>query len=243
MNSDKIQALINDYLVDKISDKDSDALKKEAEVDRTVLEDIKLSKMIVSGMRVQEKNNLKAEFSDMLLNVPEKQKGKSYSFIYYAVAAAITLVITATIIILSLTYGPKSDELFISYYRPLTISSSERGENTAQLSAEKYYNLGDYSTAATEFEKIRATRPNDKNALILLVNCYLNIDQVDSAIELLTNVADNNNSEYADYYSWYLSLAYLKSNQIEECKDQLNIIVSKNMIHASKAKNLLNDLN
>jgi len=66
MNSDKAQQLIDDYLSGTISAEDMALLRQAKEENDPVMEELKLSKAVVSSLRVNHRMTLKSELTDML---------------------------------------------------------------------------------------------------------------------------------------------------------------------------------
>lgn len=77
-----------------------------------------------------------------------------------------------------------------------------------------YYKAALYAEAATEFDKVRAADPSNKNALLLLADCQLQLGETKKVIELLAPVA---NTAPADLtIAYILGTAYIQEKQTEK---------------------------
>jgi len=239
MDQEKAQNLIDSYLENRISDEDLTSLKKYYEDDPEMLEDIQFSKALVSSMKVNERNELRPEFIEMMNNVPKKEsKERKLIKLFYPVAAAVILFIVSTFLFLN-SDGFDNETIFTNYYQPLTALSNKRGTLNEESEAIRAYNIGKYQLAAISFEKIVQSNPGDYNSKMLLANCYLSIGEEDKTIEILEVLKKLNDPYVKQQSYWYLSLAYLKTDQLILCEENLNIIISANMPYKAKAKELI----
>ncbi|MFL6213534.1 MAG: tetratricopeptide repeat protein [Blastocatellia bacterium] len=77
-----------------------------------------------------------------------------------------------------------------------------------------YYKAALYSEAAAEFTKIRAADPSNKNALLLLADCHLQMGETNKVIELLAPLATDTSADLTVAY--ILGTAYIQEKQTEK---------------------------
>lgn len=100
--------------------------------------------------------------------------------------------------------------------------------NTEQLYTQAIiaYNQQNFSTAAEQLERIAAMgEANDKHLFFLGLS-YLYQEQASNAIAYLEQVMDKGEeATYIKECRWFLALAYLKNQQLEQAKHLLRTIV------------------
>ena len=92
MEESKAIQLIDDYLTGNLSEEDLLLLKEARANKNPLFEDLDVSKAVFSGLRVNHKNTLKSEFSDMLKEVQQDSKpARRIRPIYYRIAASLLI--------------------------------------------------------------------------------------------------------------------------------------------------------
>ncbi len=244
MNENIEQQLISDYLGGNLSNEDLAFLKEAEKNHDPIIDKLKVSKELVAGLRVARKNDLKAEFGQMLNKHKESKKSKKKVIpLYYGIAASFLLIAAAIYLFNFSNNEIGHDQLFISYYQPMTTLSANRGDSDHLSSGLKYYNGEEYLAASKVFEKNLLENKNDVFSKILLGNCYLNLAREKEAISIFESTKNVKDAYYSNYSFWYLSLAYLKEGKIARCQENLSLIISGNMIHAKEAEKLLVEIN
>ena len=115
-----------------------------------------------------------------------------------------------------------TDTLYSKFFR------TDPGLPVAMSSTSQYifydgmisYKEGKFDEALNKWESIY--QQNNTDTLQYYIGlCYLNNNNVTTAIEYLSEVSGNNNSEFQQKAIWYLALCHLKSGAYEEAKQQL----------------------
>ena len=83
------------------------------------------------------------------------------------------------------------------------------------------YDGKDYPGAARGFEKVLEKTPSDETALFYSAVSYLSLGEADKAIANLDKVLQNKNGKYFDDAQWYLSLAYIKKQDTQNARKNL----------------------
>jgi len=161
-----------------------------------------------------------------------------------AAAAAVALLITAGIIYTR--QGPiSSSELFAEAYVPYEspfVGTRSATDNELPLNAGlAAFQEGNYSQAVEHFDEVLIQSPEESMAHLHAGMAYLHLGKTEQAIEHLTTVRMNTPILYGSA-SWYLALAYLKSNDPEQSKAILEQILPKEKEFYDRAQLLLKQL-
>lgn len=246
MEADNRQLLFEKYLDGKLSPENLAALQKEAENDPELLEELKLTRGLIAGLRVQEKRKVRAELTELYnasKDAPAAGKSKTFPYISYGIAASVLVIVVAVVLLYSRNSAlDKSQELFASYYKPMIVQSADRGDGDGLPQALAYYSNEDYQRAAKSFEAIIAQNPTAIKSKALLGNCYLLLGRTEEAISLFEVLKNEKDPFIAQYSHWYLSLAYLKAGRLAHCRENLLQISKSDMVHSDDASELLTEL-
>jgi len=243
MKTEKQQQLMDDYLNGVLSDEDLMLLRKEVELDPELLEELRNSKELLVGLKVQHKNSVKAELTALYqkTKLKKEEKRRINPFYYYGIAASFLLLIALGVVFFTQSSKNSHEEIYATYYKPMAAVSNYRGTDTEDIKsvAIEYYKNQNYLAASHEFKLLLKSNKEDVYTKILLSNCYLNINKEQEAIAILAEIKDVDDLYYSQYIYWYLGLAYLKTDQVEKCQEIMSVIIASNMIHAKKANELL----
>ncbi len=143
------------------------------------------------------------------------------------------------------TYTP--DELFETYYQPLTDNSFQaRGNNqeTDQLFREgiDLYLAANYNEANLKFDQLRQQNEGPLAPEVLLYSGLTKTANGDypQAIELFKSLLSSSD-QFNQEAKWYLGLCYLKSGDTQKAKPILEELADQKF-YMKKAQNILNDL-
>ena len=116
-----------------------------------------------------------------------------------------------------------TDRIFNDHLEPVSnMGGIVRGDfNDSQVAllttAQQYYNENDFESSARLYGEFLNEFPEDIDATFYGGVSYLKIGELDKAIDLLTTARFNSTTQYEDA-TWYLILAHLKKENIEEAK-------------------------
>ena len=193
-----------------------------------------------------------ANFSDILDYFNSLENSKSNSFIIKPLIKKVFLSVVVSFLLLFSIFHmilPSHDNIIDIYtenYNPLSdVSFNLRGENTNkdliqfQIGVD-YYLSGEYNKADDIFK----TELKQNISPELLLYSALNkmaINDFYSAITLFNKLL-----YYSDKYSieakWYLSLCYIKTNQIQKAKNIISVLSEIEGIYKEKSKKILKKL-
>jgi tetratricopeptide (TPR) repeat protein len=160
-----------------------------------------------------------------------------------AIAAAFSLLIVATIILLNINSNGSPEAIFADHYVPfenqgshIVRGNNEKGENADQMMIREAllkYDNGDYLGAAEIFDRIEVTDSNKYQVWLYGGNAYLHEGQVEKAKLMFQSIIDED-AGYVIQAKWYLSLCHIKNGDIEQAKPLLEDI--KNEDKSSKSE-------
>lgn len=158
---------------------------------------------------------------------------------YFAAAAAIALFVVATVWMFPQRETP--DKLFNDYFTPVsnTFAPALRGDDVtpSQPEAFRYYDQGDYATAANLFGEM-LVHQTDPDVLLLSANANLAAGNTLVAEEnLLTLIRDFD--DYDTAAKWYLGLCYLKQGDVDKARTVLEELGRIEVFYTGQAKELL----
>ena len=159
---------------------------------------------------------------------------------YLAIAAAVALLMAASISIYLLTISDISNqELYQAYLTDFEPDIFVRGYEVVSDSVGTWLESGfaafenkDFLTAVHDFEKIANDDSLDSlldsrqqaNLFIGLGVANLNLNNLSDAETNFQGVLDN--PLYAEYGQWYLALLYLKNDEVEKARSMLDVITT-----------------
>lgn len=169
---------------------------------------------------------------------------------YLKVAAVIlALIVLSTPLIYNKFFKQSNcDQLFTEYFEPYTNVTTQRGNdieesNLLKQSAMYYYEKKEYDKAIVNFDELM----NKENCCDLTTMFYygvscLGVEDNEKAIEVLSELSVNEESVLYEQTTWYLSLAYLKTNNKVKTQELLNKLVLFEGSYADRANDLLREL-
>lgn len=90
---------------------------------------------------------------------------------------------------------------------------------------ESYLQLGDYTSAKSQFETLVDKFPNDHRAIEGLIKIYKQGKNWDKVIELSCKFNDTNSDKWQGH--WHLGTAYLNLGRFDIAKQQFELLISK----------------
>ena len=225
--------LIDKYFENSLSPKDQKLFNELLQSDSKFREEFEFQKDLKQVIEVSQKEELKktvakieelSQQGDKLLMVPKK----------WLVAASFLLITGLATWGVKSTYFPSNDALYEEYFQPErnTVQPVVRGEslNTISYKAFVAYESKDYYKAINLFNSVED--PEDSQILFYKGMCFLAVDKMENAIELLKQVKSQSlfsgdSETLHEKATWFLALAYVKNNEKTLAIEQLNEIVEK----------------
>ncbi|HUH27311.1 hypothetical protein [Gelidibacter sp.] len=223
----ELQEFDNQYATDKDFKKEVDFLKNVRVVSET--EDHELFKNQLA--------NYETEISPKKASLNAK---------WLKPMAALAAILIVALSVTFLANKDTKDHLFSTYFEPSKNVSAPivRAEIDGQLAGKAFiaYSEADYKHAIPIFQKAFKETENPE-LLFYEGNALLAQDNAQEAIEVFKT-----HLSYSDALTnrthWYLALAYLKANQLDEAKQELKTFInSEETFKKTEAKSLLKKLN
>lgn len=182
--------------------------------------------------------------------VPVKRKTLKLPFRKLAIAASILLLV-ALIPFLQNYLQPESQKLANSYLENrLSLPDIQRGTKTVdatvdlRIKANTAYANKNFIAATKAYETILDSNRREDIDYLFAGLSYLYSEQPQEAVNKLT-LAQAKISEGQNFWeetNWFLSLAYLKNEEIEKARNQLKMIVEMDGFYSDKAQEILSTL-
>jgi TolA-binding protein len=179
--------------------------------------------------------------NDLSRRLSKKKTTKSDWKKYYSIAAVLLLVSTIIFYIFNMMTHSEPG-LFETYFVPFPnttpIVRSEQQANRF-LQAMSAYEMEDYATALNLLKAELSNNAKNTRAQFYAAMACLKLGNVEQAIRYLQTVLSAPDSEYYQHSQWYLSLAYLKSEDYQRAAELLQKIVNNNPKYKKRASELL----
>ncbi len=162
---------------------------------------------------------------------------------YKSIVMALGLIGTAALLFFLSPYfiSEKPKNIFADYYQPYPTEKVERG-NTNQSIDD--YNLAISKYASKDYQEsldilLSLSEQSPKIKMYQAI-CHLELGKAEEAKTILDTLQDNPDTKLSQQAEWYLSLSYLKLNDMNNFKDHIKgIAESKYHLYQAKAKEIL----
>ncbi|MBC2844162.1 hypothetical protein [Winogradskyella flava] len=230
----KHEELIALYFEDQLNVQQKLEFENLLRMDTTFKAQFELEQQVKTAIISAKKDVLKARLQQL------EQPKKSYTFYLTRIAASIIIAL-GVFGIWQQNTPLDNNQLFTEYFEPYTniIVPSERGKATDDDKTEafRYYDTKNYTLASEKFEDLyKAT--STSYYLFYQAICELQLENPSKAI-LLLETHQKYSDKVSEHRNWYLALAYLKANSIEQSKALLQQIISKKTYKYKAAKDIL----
>ncbi len=208
--SEELFSTIESYLLNKMSIEEKTSFEQKMEADGVLKQKVEEYRLLIVGIMEEKLEEQLNEFHKELKSAKQPKIGY-----WLTIAAAIVIVM---LLVWILPQSSKSNEkLFAAYY------TADPGLITAMSETDQYqfdkamvdYKTGQYHKAVQQWEKLTTQSPSD-TLLYFIASAYLADGNTEKAIDYYQKVATYSNSAFKDEMHWYLGLALLKQNKIQE---------------------------
>lgn len=200
---------------------------------------------LITDLKVVAESKDQNDFKELLTSI-EKNKHttkKSTPKTLWLSAIAVAAILVVIFSIFNFNKRQTNEQLYAAYFSPHanTLAPVERGFsdlNPLEKALFAYENK-QFEEAIVLFNQVNEKEYPDASfykATALMANA-----QFDEAIAILNRYSQKN-EKYSTYAHWYLALAYLKTNQQDLAKNQLQLIVNLQYYPPKKAEQLLQEL-
>lgn len=238
------EKLIEKYFSNQLSKSEMIEFKKHYETDADFKQEVDFLKNIQAVSETEDHALFKKQLATYETEISPKKASLKSNLLKPIVAIAAIMIVAFGITFL-LNKDINKDRLFSTYFEPSKNVSAPivRAENDGKPASKAFiaYGEADYKQSIPLFQN---AFEQSKNSELLFYegNALLAENNVAEAIEIFKT-----HLTYSDALSnrthWYLALAYLKANQLEKAKQELEVfIMSEENFKKTEAKSLLKKL-
>ena len=240
LDFDQVRRYLNGQMDDDERQQFEDRINNEPELARQV----NLDQVLLEGIQLHYRGKLKEKLQS--LDQGDFYPVKPVFPIFKALAIAAGVILIMVVGFLVFENKPDSQALYATYFKPYynVVNDIERGENIVSGGEDPYqlYELGKSQEAIELFEKLLLKNPDNNQLIFYNGLSYLNSGSTSGAIDNLSKVAGKEDFLLSAPALWYLGLAYLKENRNKEAIEIFSSLVEKDDGYATRAKEILNEL-
>jgi len=229
--SDQSMMLIQKYFSDELSEKEKAEFDKALE-NSDFRSEVALQADVLEGIVAVRRENLQAVINDAKaeLELKNKIQNNSNSNPKRSFSKWIWLILIMSFLAISFYYyqtqnQPSYNSIYAEYYIPYDTPESQRGNkeviNSPFDKGMALYENEDYASALSSFESVDIDTDDTQ---LLIANCYLNLNQLESAESVLKALVSSDDPKIAQHAEWYLFLTYIKSEKFDLARERLNQI-------------------
>ena len=247
MNNDYDITLVEKYFDNELTETEAVEFQKRIHSDDSFKQLVDQEKILLQGIRLDGLSKDLHYLKSVENNLSGRSLPGQSRTMWYAMAAAITVLAIATVGILMFGRQESAEELFAKYYDKPYLNIFEvtkRGnEDTVPPEAYRAYDAGDYARAAELFNEMLKNKDQldpkkTMGILMLLGNANLMLGRVEEAKQnFLTLIKDFDDLDIPA--KWFLSLCYLRTGDVENARKVLKELGETEVTYADKAKELL----
>jgi len=240
----KHSASIEQFLSKEMTPVEEENFAKELAVNKELAAEFRFSVQIDNALKRDDILDLRQKVT----NLYEANKVAAEKPVYvmnsrrwYMVAASAIIMLAIGATLLFTVPGRNSnDALFNQYYSAENVLDVTRSGDANLVEAIIKFQEKDFTMAAWMFGKILV-----KDQCNMAVWFYYGISSIETknytkAANAFEMILKDNNNLYVEHAEWYLSLCFLKSNQVEKARIQLQKIAeNENNFHQQEALTLL----
>ncbi|HNW97767.1 MAG TPA: tetratricopeptide repeat protein [Bacteroidales bacterium] len=247
---------IEKYLNNELSAGELNSFEDELRKNKKLADEVKL--------RIEVKDFLKSkdeiEYRSLLDEIKEDMIGdenieqgakkskviRMHPFRWQYAAAAVLLLGMITAAIFFMLRPAENERLYAQNFTPYNASDLVRSDEQAALtpfqSALNEYNSGNYEKSWKLFKDISSSNQDNAEAFFIRGISAMEINNFDDALSSFIEVANDQNSLYAEHAEWYMALCYLKKDDKENALKYLNKIIAEKNIYRNKATEIIEKL-
>ena len=238
------EGLINGYFEGSLSQDQLEEVNLLLKTDAAFASEFEFQKELQVSLKKEERQNIKTMFTDLVEN-KVKPETKVIQLRPWLAAASIALLVglAAWFVFLNAP-SLNTDQLYAANFKPYdnVIHPIERGNQLEDLKTRAFtaYENEEYPKALDLFKELHI-KQNDAYIDFYSAMVLMQLNKHEEAIPLLEGYIEKE-GELTDRASWYLALAYLKLDNIEASKAQLNKLIASGTFKIETAKKLLSQL-
>lgn len=231
--------LIEDYLDGNLAENELKEFQVKYDSDPAFRNDVRLFKEINTSIREDDIVNLRKQ----LKTITNKNKTKFYLTLPFRYAASIIVVLGMFALYKIFVKPLNTQELYNTFYKTYDADFTKRSANKTKKESTEFglvlYENGDFEGAYHIFQNYLKENYNNQTIKFFAAIAALETNRTDEAIEALQEISTTKNSLFISKAKWYLSLAYIKNEQIDLAKKILVELSDEPGEYQASAKELL----
>jgi len=235
--------LVDSYLSGEMNEEQKKEFEKDMKEDKNLASEVKLSEETNEAILDDEVHEFR-EAVKKVINESSSYHSKSIELsrklFKYPLVASIIILIGISLWHLISIVSP--EKIYSNFYKPYESDLSTRSINpsTDKIGvAYLLYQKGEYEGSYEILNNYLSKNINNQTARFYLGMNSMELGKMDKAISELKEVERDYTTPYAIHARWYLSLAYLKINEVDEAKKYLNRIIETDTFYSDQAKKIL----
>lgn len=236
-NSEDYNDQLDRYFRDEMEAEERQKFLSEVESNPSLQKQFEQHKELLKAIELSSLADLKEQLKEREAQHAKSPSAKSFMFL--KIAAAVSLIMVFSWLIISNSGDPISTEqLYASNYEPYpnVVSPIDR---SSQFDSKNPYALYEMEEYVKALDILKTIEGND-TASFYEGQVHLALQQPDEAIENFKHIPSG--SDFKAPANWYLALAYLGKNDMDKAKETLSSIVEGKGDYSQRAQALLDNL-
>jgi tetratricopeptide (TPR) repeat protein len=236
--------LLDQYLQGELPDDQKKAFEERLQTDEALAAELELRQQMHTYLRTQARQPALEEAMQNLGNTYFSQDGKSAKILPIGRRRLyLGLGIAAAIALLLLIWNPfGTGNLYKAYAKHPPLALVEKGDTrTLAQQAEVAYQEQDYAKAYSLLNELTDLSSKNVQLQLALGISALETGRTTKARQLFEELAEGN-SALRNYGRWYLALSYLKTEEFDQAKTELQKLDDSDPALYDKAAQLLEEL-
>jgi tetratricopeptide (TPR) repeat protein len=239
---------IERYLAGEMGEEEKGWFEKELEGNTKLSAEVELRRKTDLILKQQDIMNLRNKLSSIEkqrkeVKIPAATASRA-GYIKYA--AVLTALIVIGSIFIFKDRHMANDELVSKYYRGYEPPAVQRSATTTLNAnftlALEFYNTDDFANAARFFSKVIESDPKDMQSVLLYGVSNFEDKKYPEAKKSFVSVIDDNNNLFIETAQWYLAMCYIKTDENEKARGQLQLIANEGGLYAKNARKIMKSL-
>jgi hypothetical protein len=235
------ELLLNNYFEGNLTEEEKEQFNELLFNDSEFKAEFEFHKKAKVAIALSERKKLKSLLNEIENSGKQKIKYKTW----LSIAASVLIFLSIGYMFFWNNSSAKNDKLYAIYYEtfPNIEAPTTRGDNTLDIKSEAFfaYDSKDYKKAKELFSEIYKAEKTDY-AIFYIGLSEMELNEHKKAIKTFSLFEGDANNNFYYYIKWYLSLCYLKENDIENAKKLLNEVAKNTNPFQLKSKELLSKL-
>jgi Tfp pilus assembly protein PilF len=233
---------IEDYFNHRLTEEDRKQFEERLKSDEPFAKEVKEHALLINALDETKADKLLLRFNE-LEDELNKVKSKKFNLSVYVRWAASIALIAVLSFLVYLSNNHAKEDLFLAYYTAYPnvespVSRSEANQQDVWL----FYEQGNFAEASKLFNRNITKNKEDLTSWFYLGICELEQNKIREAENALKNVIAQKDSKYFEQATWYMALCYLKAQEKDKTKRELERIINTNSSYSAQAKELLKRL-